>query len=289
MLADVRGVGQVPEVVLDEPQHRVGDDVVEAVVGVRLGGRRGGPRSRCRRRLHRERLPAGLARLLGVAVGHRRRDPDDLAMRREAGQRRDQAAAAARERAVDVERHRAAVGHEDEGGAVRHGVSVPAEPLRQHGVLGLLRTRAERDPDVARLAVAVDPQDDLVARLVAQRAPRRASPSSLERPAVDGRDDVAAVGAPSRLKARRLRAAAQPRLGRRARPRRRPAPTRPCSPAARSAARAAGRSAPSRRRGRRSAPCRRGAAAASVRRDGVDGDRVADALAAAARRAGSAS
>ena len=34
LAADVRRVGQVPQVVLDEPQHRVGDDVVEAVVGV---------------------------------------------------------------------------------------------------------------------------------------------------------------------------------------------------------------------------------------------------------------
>src|SRR5919107_517874 len=32
--ADVRRVAQVPQVVLDEPQQRVGDDVVEAVVGV---------------------------------------------------------------------------------------------------------------------------------------------------------------------------------------------------------------------------------------------------------------
>ena len=38
VLADVRSVGQVPEVVLDEPQHRVRDDVVEAVVGVRVRG-----------------------------------------------------------------------------------------------------------------------------------------------------------------------------------------------------------------------------------------------------------
>jgi hypothetical protein len=39
--ADVRRVALVPEVVLDEPEHRVGEDVVEAVVGLR--GRR--PRS----------------------------------------------------------------------------------------------------------------------------------------------------------------------------------------------------------------------------------------------------
>ena len=36
--ADVRRVGQIPQVVLDEPQHRVGDDVVEAVVGLGVGG-----------------------------------------------------------------------------------------------------------------------------------------------------------------------------------------------------------------------------------------------------------
>jgi hypothetical protein len=36
--ADVRRVAQVPQVVLDEPEHRVGDDVVEAVVGLGVGG-----------------------------------------------------------------------------------------------------------------------------------------------------------------------------------------------------------------------------------------------------------
>ena len=35
--ADVRRVRQIPEVVLDEPQHRVGHDVVEAVVGLGVG------------------------------------------------------------------------------------------------------------------------------------------------------------------------------------------------------------------------------------------------------------
>ena len=33
--ADVRrGVGQIPQVMLNEPQHRVGDHVVETVIGV---------------------------------------------------------------------------------------------------------------------------------------------------------------------------------------------------------------------------------------------------------------
>ena len=36
--ADVRRVAQVPQVVLDEPEHRVGEDVVEAVVGVGVRG-----------------------------------------------------------------------------------------------------------------------------------------------------------------------------------------------------------------------------------------------------------
>ena len=36
LAADVRRVGQVPQVVLDEPQHRVGEHVVEAVVGLRV-------------------------------------------------------------------------------------------------------------------------------------------------------------------------------------------------------------------------------------------------------------
>ena len=34
LAADVRRVGQVPQVVLDEPQHRVGEHVVEAVIGL---------------------------------------------------------------------------------------------------------------------------------------------------------------------------------------------------------------------------------------------------------------
>ena len=34
LAADVRCVGQVPQVVLDEPQHRVGEHVVEAVIGL---------------------------------------------------------------------------------------------------------------------------------------------------------------------------------------------------------------------------------------------------------------
>ena len=37
LAADVRRVREIPQVVLDEPQHRVGEDVVEAVVGLGVG------------------------------------------------------------------------------------------------------------------------------------------------------------------------------------------------------------------------------------------------------------
>ena len=46
---DVGRVGEIPKVMLDEPQHRVGKDVVEAVVGLRVGGPPGAPRTRRRR------------------------------------------------------------------------------------------------------------------------------------------------------------------------------------------------------------------------------------------------
>ena len=68
--ADVRRVGEVPEVVLDEPQHRVGEDVVEAVVGLGVARRRAAPGTR--------RPPAsatanGLAAVLARPAARRRR------------------------------------------------------------------------------------------------------------------------------------------------------------------------------------------------------------------------
>jgi hypothetical protein len=94
LLADVRRVREVPQVVLDEPQDRVGDDVVEAVVCERV-------------RLHqqdlvldaieldRDRLAARLALDLGVLLGHRRRDPKRLPVGHQPRQRGNQPAAAA--------------------------------------------------------------------------------------------------------------------------------------------------------------------------------------------------
>ena len=58
LAADVRRVGQIPQVVLDEPQHRVGEHVVEAVVRLRVGDDQPHLELAARRRAHRERAPA---------------------------------------------------------------------------------------------------------------------------------------------------------------------------------------------------------------------------------------
>ena len=99
--ADVRGVGEVPEVVLDEPEDRVGDHVVEAVVGVRVGldqqhavarSRRSRARP-ARRRARRDR---------DVLVGHRRGDPERVAVRDQPREGGHEAAAAAAHGALAV-------------------------------------------------------------------------------------------------------------------------------------------------------------------------------------------
>ena len=117
--ADVGRVALVPEVVLDEPEHRVGDDVVEAVVGLGVGLDEAHAEGPALRRLDLERPAAVLARDLDVLVGHRRGDPDRVAVRREAGQRGHEPARAALDRPVVLvgdgspleTRTRAALGH----------------------------------------------------------------------------------------------------------------------------------------------------------------------------------
>ena len=104
---DVRGVGEVPEVVLDEPQHRVGEDVVEAVVGLGVADDQAHLVLAARRRAHAERLALGLVRLARVAVGQRRGDPHRVAVRRQARQGRHQPARPALDAAVVLEGHRA--------------------------------------------------------------------------------------------------------------------------------------------------------------------------------------
>ena len=126
LLADVGRVGEVPEVVLDEPEDRVGDHVVEAVVGVGVAADHQHPvLDPVDRELGR---PAALLGDGDVLVGHRRGDPERVAVGDEAGERGDQAAAAALHRPlaalVSLELRRTAVGDDDQ----RIGVGHPAEP-----------------------------------------------------------------------------------------------------------------------------------------------------------------
>ena len=91
--ADVRRVGEIPQVVLDEPQHRVGEDVVEAVVGLGRGLDEPHEVVAAGRRGDLEGAAAVAVRDGGVVLAHRRGDPDQLAVGGEAAQRRDEAAA----------------------------------------------------------------------------------------------------------------------------------------------------------------------------------------------------
>ena len=118
--ADVRRVALVPEVVLDEPEHRVGDDVVEAVVGLVVGLDEAHAERPALGRLDLERPPAVLARDLDVALGHRGGDPDRVAVRREARQRGHEPAGAALDGAVVLVGDGPPVGDEDEGAALGH-------------------------------------------------------------------------------------------------------------------------------------------------------------------------
>jgi hypothetical protein len=124
---DVRRVREVPEVVLDEPQHRVREDVVEAVVGVRRGLDEPHQVLAAGRRAHLERAPAVAARGGRVVLAHRRCDPDHLAVGRQSAQRRHQAAAAALHRAVGFEGDGAPVRDQHQAAAL--AVHAPARPV----------------------------------------------------------------------------------------------------------------------------------------------------------------
>ena len=140
--ADVGRVGEVPEVVLDEPQHRVGEDVVEAVVGVGVGLDEAHQVVAAGRRAHLERLPAVAARGARVVLAHRRGDPDRVAVRRQPAQRRDEAAAAALHRPVGLEgdrpavgdQHQTAAGHAHAGGAASPAVRSPRSAVARTGI-----------------------------------------------------------------------------------------------------------------------------------------------------------
>ena len=112
--ADVGRVALVPQVVLDEPEHRVGEDVVEAVVGLGVGRDEADAELAAVGRLDLERLAAVL---LGDLTSRSViADAIQTASRceREADQRRGQPAGAALGRAVLLVGDRPAVGHEHE-------------------------------------------------------------------------------------------------------------------------------------------------------------------------------
>ena len=118
--ADVRRVAQVPEVVLDEPEHRVGDDVVEAVVGLGVALDEAHAEGAALGRLDLERLAVVLAGDVDVLIGHRGRDPDRVAVGGEARQGGHEATRAALDRAVLLVGDRATVGDQDQWRLLAH-------------------------------------------------------------------------------------------------------------------------------------------------------------------------
>ena len=95
LAADVGGVGEVPQVVLDEPQHRVGEHVVEAVVGLGVADDEAHLVLAAGGRAHRRSArPPCSCETRGVVLVHRRGDPDRLAVGGQPGERRHQAARA---------------------------------------------------------------------------------------------------------------------------------------------------------------------------------------------------
>ena len=137
--ADVRRVREVPEVVLDEPQQRVRDDVVELVVGLRVAL---DEPDLVGHAVHVavERAAAVLPADLDVLVRHRGGDPERVTMVHEPGERRHQPAAAPGDRQlaalVALERRGTAVRDEDELGFLGHAESekIRSQSRRSRGV-----------------------------------------------------------------------------------------------------------------------------------------------------------
>ncbi len=123
LVVDVRGACQRPEVVLEEPQRRIRDHVVEALVGQLVVGDETQAVARAVARGLVDRSP-GLLRHEPVLVGHRARDPGHLVVRDEAAQRRHEPAAAAPHdpppRVVAPVRDGPAVGDDDQLPVLRH-------------------------------------------------------------------------------------------------------------------------------------------------------------------------
>ncbi len=133
LLADVGRVGEVPEVVLDEPEDRVRDHVVEAVVGLGVTADQQHPVvDPVDRELRRS---AALLAHRDVLVGHRRGDPERVSVGDEAGERRHQSTTAPTHGAlpgvVTLELSGPAIGDDDERVGIGHGSTLP-RPLHAY-------------------------------------------------------------------------------------------------------------------------------------------------------------
>ena len=128
-VVDVGCGREPPEVVLDEPQHRVRDHVVVPVVGGRVVRDQVEPvrRPAVRHLVHR---PVCLFRHDAVLLRHRARDPGDVVVVDEAAEGRDEAAATAPGDApasgVAVVHDRPAVRDDDQLAPGRHGDTLDA-------------------------------------------------------------------------------------------------------------------------------------------------------------------
>ena len=139
-VVDVGRAREAPEVVLDEPQHRVRDHVVVPVVGGRVVRDQVEPVRRPAARHLVHRLAAGLLRYDTVLLGHGARDPGDLLVLDQAAEGRDEAPAPAPGDApaagVAVVHDRPAVRDHDQLAPGRHGPHPSGSP----------RPRAARRP-----------------------------------------------------------------------------------------------------------------------------------------------
>ena len=121
---DVRRVGERPQVVLEEPERRVCDDVVEPVVGGRVVGDEPQPVRRAVAGNLLDGLAAGLVGDRPVLDGDRAGDPGHVVMGDEAPQRRHEPSAPTAGDAIAVlvagERDRPPVRDDDQLPASRH-------------------------------------------------------------------------------------------------------------------------------------------------------------------------
>ncbi len=128
---DVRCVREPPEVVLDEPQDRVGNHVVIEVVRLGIVGDEPQPVRRPVGRVLHDRLAMRFLRHLMILWAHRARDPRDVVMAEEPSERGHEPAAAPSEHALALlvrgERDRPAVGNHDELAPAAHALRVPAD------------------------------------------------------------------------------------------------------------------------------------------------------------------